>query len=570
VGGLGIAPEAQEDRRTQRLFFGLIWESVLRDDLILRSQLGYTYIPEHIYPATCRSNPDGCDQIPSYQQTFPRAQRWGNSNNHTLTDVKGLQFINGVEYFFENKLLGEHNLQVKDRFYTEKDMRKQSRPGDEMFELNGFEPLARTTYYSNDPRYEPERKGWFIATSTLAKNVVTLSDRWRPTRHLTFTPSISHIWGKANNSAGSEVINAQTWSPGLAVIWDATHDGRTAVRASSSSYVDLDVGSVARHTLGSQAAQRCLWNPATSQYDKDCVWSGGRTGNTIGLPCGPNGFDEQGRSCQQSLDVPRTLEVTFGGEREVVSGIGMSLDFVHRQFSRQYEVNETNRIWNNAGSRLNVFGGYRNGRAETTSDLSTPEGAKRRYEGITAGINKREGRLKANLSYTWSELVGNVFNGSNNAWGDIPARDVFMWGYLPDDHRHEIKLSLSYQATPWLSFGSRSTYLSGMPTDRLLRNDETAVYDQRRSRVGTTYGSDINDPADDRDLRLPEQVEINVQGRLNLEPLIGQRLDLYVDVLNALALRTATAVGTNDGSDYGVERTWMDPFRIRLGLNYKF
>jgi hypothetical protein len=29
-------------------------------------------------------------------------------------------------------------------------------------------------------------------------------------------------------------------------------------------------------------------------------------------------------------------------------------------------------------------------------------------------------------------------------------------------------------------------------------------------------------------------------------------------------------VGTRDGVDAGIERTWMDPFRVRLGLNYRY
>jgi len=37
-----------------------------------------------------------------------------------------------------------------------------------------------------------------------------------------------------------------------------------------------------------------------------------------------------------------------------------------------------------------------------------------------------------------------------------------------------------------------------------------------------------------------------------------------------LGLRTVTGVGTNDGQDFNVERSWMDPFRIRLGLNYRY
>jgi hypothetical protein len=53
-------------------------------------------------------------------------------------------------------------------------------------------------------------------------------------------------------------------------------------------------------------------------------------------------------------------------------------------------------------------------------------------------------------------------------------------------------------------------------------------------------------------------------------PLIGHRLDFYVDVLNLLALRTVTSVGANEGQNYGLATGWAAPFRLRLGLNYKY
>ena len=40
---------------------------------------------------------------------------------------------------------------------------------------------------------------------------------------------------------------------------------------------------------------------------------------------------------------------------------------------------------------------------------------------------------------------------------------MFADGYLADDHRHEVKASVSYQATNWLSLGTRTTYTSGQP-----------------------------------------------------------------------------------------------------------
>ena len=70
---------------------------------------------------------------------------------------------------------------------------------------------------------------------------------------------------------------------------------------------------------------------------------------------------------------------------------------------------ETNRIWDQSGTRII---GYRNGRNEQIVDMGTPDGASRYYRGITAALNKRQGRLRSYLSYTISQLRGTVFNNS--------------------------------------------------------------------------------------------------------------------------------------------------------------
>ena len=59
--------------------------------------------------------------------------------------------------------------------------------------------------------------------------------------------------------------------------------------------------------------------------------------------------------------------MTLGAEREIFTGVSLALDLVHRKFSNQYEVNETNRIWT-ARQPPEHPGRYRNGRAETIND----------------------------------------------------------------------------------------------------------------------------------------------------------------------------------------------------------
>jgi hypothetical protein len=333
---------------------------------------------------------------------------------------------------------------------------------------------------------------------------------------------------------------------------------------------DVDLGPVARHSLGSQVSQECRWDPATSTYSRDCRYSGGAAGRTFGLPCGPSGVDVDGRPCRERLRVPRTHEYTLGAEREVATGVGLGADFIHRRYDHPYEQRETNRIWNASGTALDANGGFRNGRRATVNDMGTPDEAQRRYTAVTSKLTKREGPLKLVGTYTWSELVGNVFDGNNNPFGNIGPRDVYLYGHLPDDARHQLQLSLTYQLAAWLSTGVRYTYASGRPYNKRFRNDETAQFEDYRARVGTNPAGNLNDPGDDRPLRLPDVQMLNLQLRANWKPLVGASLETYVDVLNALALRTVTAVEEAEGPMWGAPAARLRPFQLRIGARYKF
>jgi hypothetical protein len=568
--GLGYAKEAQGRHRSRNYFMGLIWESILTDNLVFRSQAGYIHNQRHTFPELCVTDPDHCDFVPQTAQIFPARLRSGNFETHELLGTFSLQFANRLEWFASHKVLGDHHIQLKDHYIRQSDDSRRSVPGDTIEEFNGTTPDALTTYYSNDPRLEPARYGYFITTWGSSRNVLSLSDSWRPTRYLTLTPGLAFTSASANNSAGDQILAANALSPSLAVAWDATHDGRTVLRGSFNQYVDVDVSTISSHTLGTQVNQRCRWNDATAAYDRECTFSGGRSGATFGLPCGPTGVDESGNRCNQELGLPRTWEYTAGVEREVTPGLALALDGIYRKFNNQYERLETNRVWNQSGSGLDRTGGYRNGRAQTVSDLETPDGAERTYRGVTAAVTRREGRLKLRGSYTWSTLEGTVLEGNDNFYGDIGPRDPFLYGPLGDDHRHEIKANLSYRFAPWLSATMRYSYYSGTPYNRRFRNDVTGRFENQRARVGTNPGTNINDPTDDRELRLPDFQSLNAQVALNFLPLIGQNLETFVDVLNVLGLRTTTSVEEDDGPLWGIQRGRMAPLRIRFGLRYRY
>jgi hypothetical protein len=569
----GVEPEAQERRLGRRLFTGLIWESLLSDSLVLRSQAGVTYFGEHIFPELCVTQPVDCLHIPGIKQSFPQDQEWINSDAHVRNDAVHVQFVNRLDWFLESKTFGEHNFKVQSTVFSERDIETTSVPGDRIIEYNGSasggagqrEPQRQTTYFANDPRVSDARYGWYIEEVNWMRHVGTISDAFRATRYLTISPALSHVYAKSLSTNGSGTFDNGAFSPSVSLAWDATHDGRTVLRSSYSALADVEVKRFAEHNIGGRVSERCNWNPATQAFDSGCTYSGGPSRNTIGLPCGSTGIDDRGQSCRENLKIPRTHELTLGAEREVSPGVAIGLDGMYRAFRNQFDTRETNYRWNRAGTGLEQSGAFRNGRNQDVSDLATPEWAKRNWMGATLSVKKREGRFRVQGSYTLAKLEGAAGDYGNN-----PGQDVYLWGYLGDDHRHEVKALSTYRLTNWLTTGIRYSYRSGTPYNRIYRNPFTGDETDYRARLGINPGNNVNDPGDDRDLRLPDLMSFNLQTRVNLLPLIGQRLEFFVDVLNLLATRTITAVEETEGPAFGRGTGRQGPFRIRLGMNYKY
>jgi hypothetical protein len=551
-------------------FTGLSWESLLTDSLFLRTQVGVQADQDQNIPQACPTSRD-CWDVAPVENTIPRSNKLGNYEQINFNKNLGFEVLNTLEWFGHTRWFGEHDLKLVSRFYVRNETTYVGVPGDHKTVMRGQDRDRLIEYYSNDPRYAAEaHRGFFIRDSTGSIFINSISDSIRLGRHWSINPGVALTYASSNTNAGSGSLNLLGVTPSVSAVWDATHDGRTALRASYSQYVDADAVRVSKYALGDQVSRECQWDDGTGTYSKACKWAGGTQSVTFGLPCGPGG-DPNDPGCRQRIRLPRMHEITVGAEREVIPGLSLGADLVHRIFTHPYELQETNRIWNPQGSELDRQGGYRNGRAELITDLETSDAARRRYTGITAVARKRAGNVRVQMGYTWSKLEGNVDNGGdNNAWGDIPGRNVYLWGYLQDDRRHDIRGSATWQATRWLSLGTTYSYSSGAPYSRTFLNSVTGKQDDYRARVSINPGVNLNDPGDDRDLRLPDIQRVNLKVAVNFRPLTGQNIEAYADFLNVLNLRTVTAVITDDGPSFGQPKTLMTPMLVRLGARYRY
>ncbi len=561
----------------QDMFHGFIWEALLTDSLFLRSQVGYGQTWDETKPERCTDDPIDCDNIPQIRNTFPKTIYLQNFDSHTQVIDRTIEVVNQLEYFAHTKIYGEHHLKAKSRFYNQLWESAESTPGDSYIQFRGTDPELRREYFSNDPRLEPARYGWRIRSTSGLTTQHSLSDSIRMTRYLTVSPGMAYTYSFAANEGRATNLSSGGVTPHLSVAWDATHDGRTVVRGSFNQYLDTDAMRLARFELGDRVYRQCRWVESnnTGPYDpkgytSGCTYGGGASTRTFGLPCGPNGVNLDGTSCRNKLKIPRTWEYTAGLEREIVQGVAFGSDLIYRLYTFPYETYETNRIWDESGYTLERLGGYRNGRSETVNDLETPSSGRKRYLAVTTSLRKREGAFKANVAYTWAAMEGN-FSNNEGDFGTNPARDrYYIYGYLPEDSRHQVRAQMTYQLRRWVSFGWTYRYTSGRPFQRKFRNDVESGFVDYRAQVGINPGGNINDPDDDRPLRLPDLMEMNLQARFNLKPVTGINLDAFVDVLNMLALRTTTSVTTDNGPTWSRPGSRMGPMRMRIGFRYRY
>ncbi len=569
--GLNVDRDAQSKFDHFDGFSGLTWESAPRNDLVLTLKGALTRFWEETAPESCRLNPDSCDHTPAIVQTFPQTIFLGNYSIHQQIVKKSVELAGQLEYFATTKNLGSHNIKLAPRYFSTTEEIADSTPGDKIIYWNGSVNARQVEYFSNDPRLQPQRYGWFLRTGTGTKVVTPLTDSIRATRYLTLNPGVAFVWAFSENSAGERVTDDKALTQHLSTAYDLTHDGRTALRASFNSYVDPDSGRLARFSLGDRVSRDCNWVEATKSYADSCTFSGGKGNNTFGLPCGKQGVDIYGNDCREKLKLPRTWEYTVGAEREIIQGVGVGGDFIYRLFTTPYTNRETNRVWNNSGSELDRTSPYRNGVAQIVTDLGTPENAERIYKGVTLNVHKRDGVFKVNAAYTWSHLTGNAFDtNSGYGLGSIPPRDQFLYGDLPDDARHNVRVTGNYQATKWLTFGMVYRYTSGYPYTKYFYNVQTGGRDDLRARVGLNPGNDINDPKDDRPLRMPDTTQFNVSIRANLKPLTGTQTEFFVDVINVFNLRETTGVVTEDGPRFGQTSARQSTTLFRLGFRFKY
>jgi len=564
--------EAEAEARQYQVtrHFGVEWHGVVTDQLLLSLRTGINQNNINVEPQSCTWDPN-CSSIAAHTDVLSGALR-NNYSSQSRSLRQSVEMSGSIEYFADWRKMGSHHFKLGGRFQLDRYESAQTVPGDavygEVATPTGVEPVWQQETCSTDPKLNNGvcNKNWLYSDLSARQGLYYLTDAFKPTRYLTLTPGVALHVTSSHNDKGQVATDALTFTPHIQVAWDPTHDGKTVLRASFNNYVDHGFLSLAALSSRDLYSKRCDWDDQVKAYIRNCRSSGGDSATTIGLPCGPDGLNPDGSSCKEKLRLPRVWEYTLGAEREIVTGITLGADYIYRKFVHQWEDRETNGVWNQGGTGLERSGMFKTGRNEYVFDLETPNEARREYHAVTVLSRKREGRLKSEMSYTWTYYNGTGANSINGAFLDNPGQTQFYYG--PLDRRHDLRALVTYDTTNYLSLGVIFNFLSGAPYNHYYYDREYATFNALRTKRGYDTRNTLN-LDDDIPLRLPDIFSLNLQVRVSLLPIIKQRLEFYADVRNVLGLRTTTSVVQTD-QFFGRQVGRLDPTHVRLGLQYRF
>jgi hypothetical protein len=262
------------------------------------------------------------------------------------------------------------------------------------------------------------------------------------------------------------------------------------------------------------------------------------------------------------------------------------VDFIHRIYSNQWELVETNYIWDPSGTRVV---GFANGRPGTVNLITTPERNTVRYTGVDITLDSRISDVfSAFAAYTLgfrygpgTDVLGQTAPGlAANQFQNI-RQSAFFDSFAPADIRHNLKF-VPTATIGGLTLGAVFNYQSGATLVRRYRVADSLLNDLRspgilRSPYGTQPGAP-NDVEQITEFRLPDNISFDVRVSYDLATLfkLNQvRIILIADLFNVLNLAAPTSLQQNDNTatvptQFGQVLARQQPFRAQFGLRFTY
>ncbi len=546
--GSTIAPEAEEKRYQFGGFYSLAWEALWSKNLFQRTQIG-------LMRSGMKQSPmSGCTDVDSPDcRAHADADTGLSTGNYTRNSIDHrwrLQVDSAWTYYLDN-LLGDHELKAGWNFArTWSDWDFKYNGGGTYTDRSG-RPY-RFTEIVPDP--VTGRKG-FLTEDTGYTLGVFLQDSWKIFKTLTFKPGVRFDYVRMGGKEGTTVEYA-TASPRINLVWDATGDGKTVVRAGYNRYVDPGWFNVSSFLGNKQAWTRTMeYNPATQKYD-------------IFFSESNNPNEQSGVIGSNNNTAPHSDEFSVQVERELFTDFSLGINGLYREFKYLFEDVEINQIWNQDGSDIV---GYKSSRENYIYQTQNPREAWRRYWGFELVARKAfSDNWQMNASYTYSRSMG-APEGYWSSYLDNPRQDPYMWSFTSFDRRHVIKVDGSYHL-PWgIELGASVWWATGAPYSKFFKDSYYGQYYLLRAPAGF----DPDHPGNEYWNRTPDVLNIDLKIVWDLKELTGQQIDIIGYINDVMNLRYKTDLETSaypagSAREYGKYYGLSDGLSAQLGVRYRY
>ena len=532
-GGNGslVTDDAENKLHRGGQFFIVDYDHSFSDTVLFQLQSGVTFEKSNTDPVY------GDLDTPAHRDQFGGPTQLNSSGGFFHEQKTRLQFDPSVAW--KLKAAGTHQLKAGLQYSWLIDGQVTGQAGDLQYTDRGglCDPALPATFqYCGRRTQYVGSSGGTLSTGAHVSNIgLFLQDRWTVSRQLTIVPGLRFDVGKLYGTDGTLLTNLTGVGPRLSVTYDLFADRKSLVVAHYGRSNDVGDAFIAQHGNPSLAqyvstfanptgfADCANLGPASAQFKAQCSLFGG----------------QKGRSIAPRQAAPHVDELAVGIHHEPVEETLLGVDLNFRRYGNLWTDQETNLIYDATGSH--IVGGV-NGQKRSILEARTPASAYRDYKSVDLWMEGKPGRFDILGSYTLAYATGTVadyFDG----YGTNPRFDQFYDGPVPDDRRHTLKGTVSYNTEWGLTLGGTFAYRTGTPLWESFSNNGDYNGTRYRSPRGTGFPvssannlPDFNDPGSIATLRNPDQVNVGLLARYNLGKPLGltaQKAEVTFYVVNA-------------------------------------
>lgn len=489
-----------------------------------------------------------------YRIDLDSGDAYGGSISDVYIERSRWQFTGTASYFLDNAG-GDHEFKLGFDLALMNDTETASQPGGAYYfldlDLDGDgapDPYAAYITGSDNNSLKTSADGLVFAGF--------LMDTWKLwDDRLVIQPGIRMEQSTYENFAGTPILDFFTVSPRLWFALDPVKDGKTKIHGGYGRFYETGNLALSKFIGRSIASRLAYFNEETGRYEENpdrVRLIGGESGTEVDPDLEPMAIDEFQLGIQRAICEPLSFDITY----------------IHRTSTNVWEDDETNLIWNQAGT--DVIGSL-DGTGQQVFRLTSKTNAKRFYDALQLSVIKElDSNWAFNGSYTLAFYRGDSDELLTRSY-DNPRQNVYERGYLADDHRHTLKGQFYYVFDFGLSVGVTGQYTTGGPYSSLYLNDYDGDYTNRRAPRGKNTGDDINDPSDDRQNRLPDLLTFNLRASFNFKPLTGVDIEVIGEIFNLLNAGAVTSVDNRvtEENGFGDTLNYQTPFSANIGLRYR-